>query len=204
MSPASIFVCEWLQRQRHFCAWPLYILFKCDVKHRLHCLVLTVTNLYIFTRGKTNLVNQRWRHTTCLQHLCYDVGCYPCITSLSYGWVMCPENVVCFIPLAEYIPVLFKLDFIMETNTINPDQNDPRSAHYDRMNVCLNSHYAPPPPIGNLVDISYLVENWKRNLLRNVCTLCIVLFVGQYANNRNQDQTPQNVASDQGLNYLLT
>ena len=27
--------------------------------------------------GKTNLTNQRWCHTTCLQHPCYDVGCYP-------------------------------------------------------------------------------------------------------------------------------
>ena len=45
---ASIFVGELLQRQRHFWAWPLYILFQCDVRHRLHCLVLTGTFLYIF------------------------------------------------------------------------------------------------------------------------------------------------------------
>ena len=43
----------------------------------LHCLVLTDTNLYNFTKGKTYHVNQRWRHTTCLQHPRYDVGCYP-------------------------------------------------------------------------------------------------------------------------------
>ena len=55
-----------------------YILFKFDVRHRLHCLALTDTNLYKLTKGKTYLVNQRWRHTTCLQHPCYDVGCYPC------------------------------------------------------------------------------------------------------------------------------
>ena len=72
-----VFVGEWLWRQRHFWAWPLYILFKCDVRRRLHCLVLTDTNLYKFTIGKTYLVNRRWRHTTCLQHPCYDVGCYP-------------------------------------------------------------------------------------------------------------------------------
>ena len=54
-----------------------YILFKSDVRHRMHCLVLIKTNLYIFYDGKTNFVNQRWRHTTCLQHPCYDVGCYP-------------------------------------------------------------------------------------------------------------------------------
>ena len=41
VSPASIFVGELLQRQGHFWAWPLYILLKCDVRHRLHCFVLT-------------------------------------------------------------------------------------------------------------------------------------------------------------------
>ena len=30
----------------------------------------------------------------------------------------------------------------------------------------------PPPPLGNFADISYLVENWKSSLLRDVCTLC--------------------------------
>ena len=78
VSPASILVGEWLQRQRHIGAWPLYILFKCDVRHRLHCFVCTDTHLFNFTKGKTDLVNQRWRRTTCLQHQCYDVGCYPC------------------------------------------------------------------------------------------------------------------------------
>ena len=77
VSPASILVGEWLQRQRHIGAWPLYILFKCDVRHRLHCFVCTDTHLFNFTKGKTDLVNQRWRRTTCLQHQCYDVGCYP-------------------------------------------------------------------------------------------------------------------------------
>ena len=28
------------------------------------------------------------------------------------------------------------------------------------------------PPIGNLADISYLKDNFKPNLLRDVCTLC--------------------------------
>ena len=55
----------------------IYILFKCDVRHRLHCFVCTDTHLFNFTKGKTDLVNQRWRRTTCLQHQCYDVGCYP-------------------------------------------------------------------------------------------------------------------------------
>ena len=85
VSPASILVGEWLQRQRHIGAWPLYILFKCDVRHRLHCFVCTDTHLFIFTKGKTDIVNQRWRRTTCLQHQCYDVGCYP--------WSLHPRNV---------------------------------------------------------------------------------------------------------------
>ena len=29
-----------------------------------------------------------------------------------------------------------------------------------------------PPPLGNFADISYLVENEKPSLLRDVCTLC--------------------------------
>ena len=58
VSPASILVGESLQRQRHIGAWPLYILFKCDVRHRLHCFVCTDTHLFNFTKGKTDLVNQ--------------------------------------------------------------------------------------------------------------------------------------------------
>ena len=77
VSPASILVGEWLQRQRHFLAWSLYVLSKWDVRYRLHCLVLTDTYLYNFTKGKTYRDNQRWRHTTCLQHPCNYVGCYP-------------------------------------------------------------------------------------------------------------------------------
>ena len=30
----------------------------------------------------------------------------------------------------------------------------------------------PPPPVGNFADISYLEENFKPHLLRDVCTLC--------------------------------
>ena len=30
----------------------------------------------------------------------------------------------------------------------------------------------PSPPLGNLADISYLEENFKPHLLRDVCTLC--------------------------------
>ena len=86
VSPASILAGEWLQRQRHIGAWPLYILFKCDVRHRLHCFVCTDTHLFNFTKGKTDLVNQRWRRTTCLQHQCYDVGCYPCSLIHEHIW----------------------------------------------------------------------------------------------------------------------
>ena len=31
---------------------------------------------------------------------------------------------------------------------------------------------APPSPLGNFADISYLEENFKPHLLRDVCTLC--------------------------------
>ena len=30
----------------------------------------------------------------------------------------------------------------------------------------------PPPPLGNFAVISYLEENFKSHLLRDVCTLC--------------------------------
>ena len=30
----------------------------------------------------------------------------------------------------------------------------------------------PPLPLGNFADISYLEENFKPHLLRDVCTLC--------------------------------
>ena len=79
VSPVSILVGEWLQMQRHFWAWPLYVWAKWDVRHHLHCLVLTDTYLYNLTEEKTYHVYQRWRHTTCLQHPCFDVGCYPWI-----------------------------------------------------------------------------------------------------------------------------
>ena len=29
-----------------------------------------------------------------------------------------------------------------------------------------------PPPLGNFADVSYLKENFKPHLLRDVCTLC--------------------------------
>ena len=36
---------------------------------------------------------------------------------------------------------------------------------------------APPPPLGNFADISYLEENFKPLLLRDVCTLCFGALV---------------------------
>ena len=36
----------------------------------------------------------------------------------------------------------------------------------------LRAKKGPAPPLGNLADISYLKENLKPHLLRDVCTLC--------------------------------
>ena len=36
----------------------------------------------------------------------------------------------------------------------------------------LRAKKGPAPPLGNFADISYLEENFKPHLLRNVCTLC--------------------------------
>ena len=41
--------------------------------------------------------------------------------------------------------------------------------------VCIDfelKKVLPPPPLGNFADISYLEENFKLHLLRDVCTLC--------------------------------
>ena len=57
VSPASILVGEWLQRQRHFLAWSLYGRSKWDFRHSLHCFVLTDIYLYTFMKGKTYRVN---------------------------------------------------------------------------------------------------------------------------------------------------
>ena len=95
-------ICGWMIiKATAFLAWPLYILFKCDVRHHLHCLVLRDTNLYKFTKGKTYLVNQRWRHSTCLQHPCYDVGCYPCLNPIR--WI----KDVCSVEISLILVLLF-------------------------------------------------------------------------------------------------
>ena len=36
----------------------------------------------------------------------------------------------------------------------------------------LRAKKGPAPPLGNFADISYLEENFKPHLLRDVCTLC--------------------------------
>ena len=38
--------------------------------------------------------------------------------------------------------------------------------------VRLRAKKGPAPPLGNFADISYLEENFKPHLLRDVCTLC--------------------------------
>ena len=48
-------------------------------------------------------------------------------------------------------------------NSVDPDQ----LASDDR----LRAKKGPAPPLGNFADISYLEENFKPHLLRDVCTL---------------------------------
>ena len=59
-----------------------HILFKSDVRHCIHFLVFTDTDLYCLTKGKAYLANQRWRRPTCLQDQCDDVSCYLCMRQL--------------------------------------------------------------------------------------------------------------------------
>ena len=40
------------------------------------------------------------------------------------------------------------------------------------MYIRLRAKKGPAPPLGNFADISYLEENFKPHLLRDVCTLC--------------------------------
>ena len=56
MPPASILVGEWLQRQRHFWALSLFVRSKWDVRHRLHCLVLTDTYLFNLSKGNQSKI----------------------------------------------------------------------------------------------------------------------------------------------------
>ena len=42
----------------------------------------------------------------------------------------------------------------------------------DDLDFELKKVLLPPPPLGNFADISYLEENFKPHLLRDVCTLC--------------------------------
>ena len=46
------------------------------------------------------------------------------------------------------------------------------SAVTDLIDFELKKVLLPPPPPGNFADISYLEENFKPHLLRDVCTLC--------------------------------
>ena len=55
-----------------------FVLFRYE-RDFIISLVLTYTYLYNFMKGKNYRVNQRWRHATCLQHSCYDIGRYPCL-----------------------------------------------------------------------------------------------------------------------------
>ena len=99
VSSASIFVDEWLQRQGHFWVWPLYILSKCDVRHRLHCFVSTDIYLYNLTKGKPYRVIQRWRRSTCLRHHCW--------LSFFFYLFICFVSVFVFVVLFLTLLILF-------------------------------------------------------------------------------------------------
>ena len=43
----------------------------------------------------------------------------------------------------------------------------------------LRAKKGPAPPLGNFADISYLEENFKPHLLRDVCTLCSGALVSE-------------------------
>ena len=43
---------------------------------------------------------------------------------------------------------------------------------YETINIDFELKKVLLPPLGNFADISYLKENFKPHLLRDVCTLC--------------------------------
>ena len=52
-----------------------------------------------------------------------------------------------------------------------------RAIYTDRLRAKKGPAPPPPPPLGNFADISYLEENFKPHLLRDVCTLCSMALV---------------------------
>ena len=46
------------------------------------------------------------------------------------------------------------------------------SQRKNRSSYRLRAKKGPAPPLGNFADISYLKDNFKPHLLRDVCTLC--------------------------------
>ena len=56
--------------------------------------------------------------------------------------------------------------------------NTSRLCRDSASNFRLRAKKGPaPPPLGNFADISYLEENFKPHLLRDVCTLCCGVLV---------------------------
>ena len=60
---------------------------------------------------------------------------------------------------------VFLLEFFLKNYNLFQVENSRHSR--------LRANKGPaPPPLGNFADISYLEENFKPHLLRDVCTLC--------------------------------
>ena len=70
----------------------------------------------ILTASKDYLLAQDFNKITLSELVLESV--LTLILSISF----CPENVVCFFLLLHYIKVHSSLDFIIEANTINPNQ----------------------------------------------------------------------------------
>ena len=64
------------------------------------------------------------------------------------------------------------------TNIVDPDLTAHTGAVrsgstlFSSLLIRLRAKKGPAPPLGNFADISYLKENFKPHLLRDVCTLC--------------------------------
>ena len=72
---------------------------------------------------------------------------------------------------SSIIPNAVNLSLIFSTHNVTCSDSLWISVVIDFRRMAENG-FAPPRPLGNFADISYLVENWKPSLLRDVCTLC--------------------------------
>ena len=82
------------------------------------------------------------------------------------------EKLVLYFSQKVQIIAAFAMPFLVSVNKncLKIFFAPPNDQKYPRYR--LRAKKGPAPPLGNFADISYLEENFKPHLLRDVCTLC--------------------------------